>query len=322
MLKQQKGVSLLEAMLALAIGATVLVLSLRMFSQYQLESNLENLRYNVDTMFQAMSLYYKANCLGTYVSNASVYNSAGTISTYGTLNPSPQNPSPPSLTQPKRIKLADLQGVNNYLPNWIPSNTLLNTAFGEGGFYMQFDPILFTTNVVTAQTTVPPNNPPIYTIVPNNNLISSMPPANQTAPPVYTYTSTLMNPTPAQEVNGSYIQPGQVTGLVWKMQVSVLLLNPAHAAAYQAYLQATCNSDFTGTIVEPCETVPTPAGSGYLVWERLPSNAAPDITTVNWNWTPMQTEFSLQYTHDQMYEMIPGSQDANGNALRYYLCGG
>lgn len=317
MLKKQKGVSLLETMLALTIASAMLVLSIKMYKQYQMEASLETLRYNVDNLFQAMSLYYKANCWGSY-------DNTGKMTVYGTLNPSPQNPSPPSLTQPKVITIAgDLQGANIYLKNWQPNNPLVNsTGGGENGYFVQFDPILFTTNVVTAQTTVPSNsNASIYTTVPNNNLTSSMPAALQTAPPVYTYTSTQMNPTAAQEVNGHYILPGQVKGLIWKMQVSVLLLNPAYAASYQAYLQANCNSDLVGGSVEPCEKPPA-ASNGYLVWERLPSNAAPDIMTVNTNWMQMQSEFNLQYTHDQMYEMIPQSTDTNGNTLRYYLCGG
>ncbi|MDR3478165.1 MAG: hypothetical protein P4M14_09070 [Gammaproteobacteria bacterium] len=311
LLKLQKGITLLEAMLALAIGSLVLVLSLKMYRQYELDANLAQLQGNVDSLFQAMSLYYKANCFGSY-------DSSGAVSTWGTLNP--RNPSPPSLTQPKVLTIAGkLQGTNRYLKDWQPLNPLVNSAGGsENGYFIQFVPVLFNTNNMNACTDLGTKISPC-TISPRP--VPSGTNLENACSPACTITPTPVNPPSANQVNGHYMPPNQVTGLVWKMQVSVLLLDPTKATIFLNALQATCNSDLVSGVVEPCETPPA-ANSGYLVWERLPSNASPNSTTLNWISSPAQNQFNLQYTHDQMYELMPGTQDQGGFTLRYYLCGG
>ena len=291
--KSQSGVTLLEAMLALGIGSIMIILSLRMYEQFQLDASLNRLQYNVDSLFQAMSLYYKANCFATYDSD-------GNLSTFGTLNP--RNPTPPNLTKPYVVTLADLQGVNTYLRDWHPDNPLVNPGAGtDQGYFMQFDPIMITAGATDAPTTV--------------NACTDM----ATTP--CTITATPVNPIAANQQPGHYMPPNQVRGLIWKLQVSVLLLDPTKANTYMNVLGANCNSDVVAGVVEPCEKPPA-ANNGYLVWERLPSVASPNSATVNGTWMHNLTQFNLQYTHDQMYELIPGSTDQSLNTLRYYLCGG
>jgi prepilin-type N-terminal cleavage/methylation domain-containing protein len=240
-LKLQKGVTLLETMLALAIGSLVLVLSLKMYRQYELDANLVQLQGNVDSLFQAMSLYYKANCFGSY-------DSSGAMSVWGTLNP--RNPAPPSLNTPKVLTIAgSLQGANLYLRSWQPLNPLVNAAGGgESGYFIQFVPVLFNTNNMNACTDIGTKLTPC-TISPRPTPSGTN--LEYACSPACTVTPTPVNPAAANQVNGHYMSGNQVTGLVWKMQVSVLLLDPTKAAVFQAALQATCNSDLVAGVVEP-----------------------------------------------------------------------
>ena len=129
-LKLQKGLTLLEALLTLAIASMLLVLSLRMYESYALDSYISELQYNVDSLFQAMSLYYKVNCAGTYNTN-------GEMTVWGTLNPvNPPNPAaaPSVATQTARGASAP----STFDSEW--GNFLIGNA--SGGFSQaSIDPV-------------------------------------------------------------------------------------------------------------------------------------------------------------------------------------
>jgi hypothetical protein len=56
------GVTLLEALLVLAIGISFVLLGLRQYNSYRLDADIMQLNANIDTLFQAAANYYKANC--------------------------------------------------------------------------------------------------------------------------------------------------------------------------------------------------------------------------------------------------------------------
>jgi hypothetical protein len=118
--------------------------------------------------------------------------------------------------------------------------------------------------------------------------------------------------------------PNPMNALIWRAQVAVKIKNTALANDLAARLAAYCNSSLaTSTTVTPCEASPT--AGGYLVWERLPSFASPDLTSSLWVSMPALKEFNLQYTHDQMFEMSQSTylnDTVTGVSLEYYLCGG
>ncbi|OGT45904.1 MAG: hypothetical protein A3E83_02345 [Gammaproteobacteria bacterium RIFCSPHIGHO2_12_FULL_41_20] len=62
--RRDAGVTLLEVMLVLAIGAMIVVLSLRSYFTYRANTDVTEVQRNVDTLFQALQFYYRANCNG------------------------------------------------------------------------------------------------------------------------------------------------------------------------------------------------------------------------------------------------------------------
>lgn len=279
LLKRQIGVTLLETMLVLAIISALLVLSVKMYRQYQTQLYVEQLQANVDSLFAAMAIYYQTNCFGRY-------NSSGAISTWGKLNPSASNPTPPSTSSPKVVSIATDLIATGYLNNWQPLNPIVNNADnGEQGYFVQFNPIIQTVHDINACT-------------------------NMSTTPC-TVTTQAINYAPNDEIES----------LTWEIQVSVELNDPTTAQTYSQLLGATCISTLNGSTIDRCEKPPS-AQNGYLVWERMPSKAVPNNSTLNWTFMPIEKQNLLQYTHDAMYELIPSTTDTNGNALRYYLCGG
>ncbi len=117
--KNQKGITLLEFMLVMAIGTSMILLSLKMYESYKLEQSFDTLQGNVDILFQALGKYYKANCAGT------------TFNTVG--------------ASPVPVSIATLQS-GGYLDmtGWIPSNSLVNNTGLNGplsAFVLQFNPL-------------------------------------------------------------------------------------------------------------------------------------------------------------------------------------
>lgn len=124
---------------------------------------------------------------------------------------------------------------------------------------------------------------------------------------------------------------GQV--YLWKIQIAVKIRDVNDMDMYKSLLGADCVSDLAaaggaGSYVIPCSsTSPAPPTDGtYLVWERLPSFAAPSSRTSMWPSAPLLKQFKDQYTHDTFYEMNNNQQIETpampGLGQSYYLCGG
>src|ERR1700738_304841 len=60
--KTASGVTLLEVMLVLAIGSSIILMGFRLFQGYSIEQEFRQVRYDVDLLFQAMGEYHQANC--------------------------------------------------------------------------------------------------------------------------------------------------------------------------------------------------------------------------------------------------------------------
>lgn len=60
--QKQIGITLVEVMLVLVIGMSLIVFSIRQYQAWQRDTDLDRLSYNVDQLFQAMSGFYYANC--------------------------------------------------------------------------------------------------------------------------------------------------------------------------------------------------------------------------------------------------------------------
>lgn len=55
--------TIFEIMLVLVIASTILVMGFRQYQAYQVEQQLNALKYNINLIFQAMTNYYQANCI-------------------------------------------------------------------------------------------------------------------------------------------------------------------------------------------------------------------------------------------------------------------
>lgn len=124
MIKSSHGVTLLEAMLVLAIASTIILLGIRQYSSYQLDRDAFALKYNVDVLFQAMRNYYYANCAESTDTNMSLH----------VLAPS-RNPSNPFVV--------DIQNkLSSYMDTrWRPLNPLIDSSFGNSGYDVEFNQI-------------------------------------------------------------------------------------------------------------------------------------------------------------------------------------
>lgn len=107
--------------------------------------------------------------------------------------------------------------------------------------------------------------------------------------------------------------------LLWQAQVAVLMANPAETVAYLGVSGADCAVNEVPTdIGVDCSTGITEGEAAYLVWQRLPSFASPELKTVHWLSNPRVKMLNLQYTHDPMYE----NYNPSDTSYQYYVCGG
>ncbi len=103
--------------------------------------------------------------------------------------------------------------------------------------------------------------------------------------------------------------------IMWRIQVSVKIAKPSMVNFYKSVLNADCVSQMVGTAVQPCSAaIP---GGDYLVWERLPSFAAPDA-----NPSYMSTNAGVK-VFTQLYDNAPQQYSASMEAAdkQNYLCG-
>lgn len=131
-LKKQLGMTLLEVMLVLAVGAGLIALSIQQYAQWSEASQIEQLRGNIDGLFQAMAYYYKANC------NDSTDGSGNPVANTGALSASSlasTNPYPPTASEPVLVSTLQSSG---YLTHWQPFNPLVGSA---SSYVVQFNPV-------------------------------------------------------------------------------------------------------------------------------------------------------------------------------------
>lgn len=282
---KQRGITLLEMMLVLAIGSVFFIVSMRLYTQYAQQTNQYKLLANVNQLFQAMEKYYQSNCRQRYDIN-------GTAVSDGKLDPAVTSANPVVLSIP-----TDLVNTG-FLTSWHPNNLLVDNTPTEQGYYVQFNRMTpdQTMSVFACTGT---GDPPTCTTNPQTTALDG------------TASST-----------GT---PGTSNVVVWRLQVAVKLAEPAFSdaalqTAYQKQMNAVCVSKSSGTTgpVTMCEATPT--AGGYLVWERAATFIS-DTTSNLWISKPITKQFNMQYTNDSM-QLLTGSVQTfpNGSSIRSYLC--
>lgn len=144
MKRLQAGVTLLEVMLVLVIGAAILFMSVQQYLTYRHDADAYQVQSNVDTVFQAMSAYYRMSCYGTTDDSYQMVP--------GTLNPAASAP-PTVPTSPMPISISTDLIDNGFLSTPMPLNPFVKTT-GAGanafnGYVAQFNPVTPAQNRLT-----------------------------------------------------------------------------------------------------------------------------------------------------------------------------
>lgn len=267
-----QGVTLLEIMLVLVIASTVIIMGLRAYMGYKKDNDFRVVENNVNTVFQAMGQYVRANCAGP---NGALF---------------------PNLTATPKVDPNVIVGITpvtlvtkGFLAKWPLQFSALVDNSDATSYILQFNPTLSSTmNVVSCDSQTDSS----------------------------TCTTTPMPLT------------ANVQSLIWNAQVAIKIRSTDEATikAAAARLGADCISTLAGTTpetIQKCTPTPLPfpaSGPAYLVFERLPSFAAPTINSPLSQSMPLVKQFNMQYTHDPMYEFNLGNSTASGT--QYYVCGG
>lgn len=128
MKRQYEGVTLVEALLVVAIASGIIYLSVQQYQSYKHDGDIIQVNANVNTIFQAMTSYYRANCYGQ--TNASQQMVAGSLN--------PLYTPPPSTSVP--IDITALLKTPGYLTTAMPFNPLVDsTGPGANGYVAQFN---------------------------------------------------------------------------------------------------------------------------------------------------------------------------------------
>lgn len=303
--KPQRGMTLLETLLVLLVAGSILIFSIRQYQNYRLDADIQLVKYNVDTIFEAMAGYHKVNCYGR--TDPAFSNQVP----HGQIVPGALNPDNPLAANP-------------------PVSIDIEADLAKNGFW----PL----NIAKA---TPPNPQP--PLIPESPLVDSTGPGlNGYIAQFNQYTSSrqictepasaapVINPTDTTQCsNASTVG----TILLWKVQVAILLADsrlgtdPTLAESYLSLFGGDCLSSYDAAkkVVTPCNQV-TPGGTGanYVVWERLPSLASPysqsgySITNATvQQFTQMYTTYPMLY----LLSPVSGGNIPNGTP-QYIYCGG
>lgn len=122
-----RGITLLEMLLVLAIGASIVILGIQQYSKWRMQSDVVTIQKNVDVLFQAMTHYYQANCKDQR-------EKAGEMTAPGKLSPSwlGFNPTPVTITVDE-LKTMGFLAADNLNPIPIVAN-----------YFLQFVPVFPT----------------------------------------------------------------------------------------------------------------------------------------------------------------------------------
>lgn|GEM_PF-6463872 len=122
--KIQKGATLLEVLLVLAVIGLLFTMGIKIYQSFQNTLQLQAIKDNVDQLFDAASSYYKANC------------ATGDFSPRGSVSYPPATPYAVSIPN---VLLQD-----GYLMNWNPANAFVNSTVGDLGYVVQLNPVVLT----------------------------------------------------------------------------------------------------------------------------------------------------------------------------------
>ncbi len=133
--KSVHGVTLLEIMLVLVIASGIMVLALKQYNGMRAYGNANQVKANVDILFQAAAFYYHGNCQRQINPTTGLQaNAAGTLDP-DYVDPTTTLPAPPS--NPYPVPITTLQTAG-YLTELLPPNPMVNNA-SANAYIIQFN---------------------------------------------------------------------------------------------------------------------------------------------------------------------------------------
>lgn len=121
--QQQAGVGLLELFMVLVIIGGIIFYSTQQYLSYKRDSDVLQVRYNVNALFQAMGRYFRANC---------------NLSTYPRPNTQFLNVNYPQ--KYLAVTMSDLKS-SGYLTVNLPISPLIDYSTAANGYIMQFNQV-------------------------------------------------------------------------------------------------------------------------------------------------------------------------------------
>lgn len=286
--RTELGITLLETLLVLSVGAALVTMGLRFYKQWTNYIDTQNLVANVDQLFTAMQNYYQANCRYQL-------DSLGNPVSLGTLDPSSPNytGTPFVLTindggsgTAQKTDLYTLGFLSSR--SWHPTNPIVDSSPTDKGYFIQFN----------RQTDT---HPSVYAC-----------PGNTTGPTTCTAST-------ATQLTSTNSPPLNATIVFWTSQVAVKVRDTAKSAVLRAELNADCG---TTSSTDTCSSGSASAAadnSTYLVWERPAIMITESLTSPLWVSSPLTKQFNMQYTNDGMSAL---SDVKSTRPIQNYLCGG
>lgn len=127
MKKKQAGMTLVEIMLVIVIASAIVYMSINQYLSYRHYGDVAQVQANVNTLFQSMSAFYKANCSGT----------EGELS--------PQKLDPIRDYPQVLLNIATQLRAEGYLTETLSLNPMVSVVVppgGEKGYYTQFNLVI------------------------------------------------------------------------------------------------------------------------------------------------------------------------------------
>jgi type II secretory pathway pseudopilin PulG len=135
--EKQLGITLLEALLALAIMGMITTLVIRQFQSFRSQQDIMQARFNVDKVFQAAGAYYNANC------NVNRDYSTGAVLPTGLPGTATLDPTTGAITSPYVLaNITTLLGTPGYFSGWpwppkaVP---IIDSTASNSGYAVQFN---------------------------------------------------------------------------------------------------------------------------------------------------------------------------------------
>ena len=278
-----QGITLIEVLLVMAIGAMILALGIQQYQLYKKDSEMEETKYNINTLFQAMARYYWANCNPPYSYN--------------------YTQSPCSMTNRSALVVCPATPTSNIDP--VPIN--ITTDLIDTGFLKLSD--------LTLQTIVDQKNQNDEDYLATNGYMLQFNFFKKTD-------GTIPNRQFCKNVN-TCVTVAMIILWEMQIGVKLTLAASDNAANYANLLGAKCISDYGDQCADfppapppnPGDP-PAPPTPKYLIFSRYPVEAGQQAQSVFWPTNSIVREFKQQYEQQSDWYLA-----TNPGNPAYYYCG-